>query len=728
MSKDLIYPKPAAAQLEHAKACILVAGMHRSGTSATARVVNLLGAHITAKLAPAQPGINERGFWESAAIFRIHDELLRGLGSSWDDPFPLADRWLETTIAQETKSRIVAEINDDFADSSLFVVKDPRLTRLLPLWLNLFKDLHIEPIAVIIPFRNPMEVAMSLQKRDGIAVAKSILMWVHSNLEVELASRGLPRMFLHYDELLADWQRFADVLRKTLPHIPRPSAESIFEINRFLSRDLRHNSSTREMLVSAPDMPAVTAEIYDRMLQAAKEGDNKAFQGVFDRLRGTISEATKLYKGLVLAERQENRRLVDNLRRGQDAIVPGQCPVGIIYICHSGHEQDRTYSENLTEYFKGSGTACKIIEMNSSGLRPELQQCLDDHPIAVLGFNSQLDHSWLPTGSFLEAAASRHVPVIQWILDHPSCRWPEFNLSTSNNSRFLLNTRFAQEYFLQYCMSDAVTASVGGVGASHRSRIDTLSQKSFLERPINCLIPISLKRAAGTIAETQSAIEALGPPLATAVREAHALAVFDLMQPIEMHLVTALERGGHTTSNDLFNSCFHLLEESVQTYRRLKIFKVARDYPVVVQSDETAMEYFDGAAAHCVANVGVHATLSHMQLSHAVLSVSPLNDMVHDRTMNGLNAGCVSIVEDNLAHRSVFHHGKNALLFRYDDDSLQECLDIVCNRPEQAFAIAEAGFALRDKIRFENSFFGTILDIARRSSVTRSGSLGSVHK
>jgi hypothetical protein len=64
------------------------------------------------------------------------------------------------------------------------------------------------------------------------------------------------------------------------------------------------------------------------------------------------------------------------------------------------------------------------------------------------------------------------------------------------------------------------------------------------------------------------------------------------------------------------------------------------------------------------------------------------HDLIHDRTMNGLNAGCVNLIEDNLAHRGVFQHGKNALLFRYEDDSLQECLDIVCNEPERAYSIA----------------------------------------
>ena len=71
--------------------CIVIAGMHRSGTSAIARVVNLLGADIAGDLMMAVAGVNDRGYWESNTLFAIHHRLLRELGSRWDDPFPLPD-------------------------------------------------------------------------------------------------------------------------------------------------------------------------------------------------------------------------------------------------------------------------------------------------------------------------------------------------------------------------------------------------------------------------------------------------------------------------------------------------------------------------------------------------------------------------------------------------------------------------------------------------------------
>jgi hypothetical protein len=285
------------------RTCIIVAGTHRSGTSATTRVVNLLGADITRKLAAAAPGINDRGYWESIAIFPIHDELLLGLGSSWDDPFPLAGGWMETSVAREAKLRIIAEIEEDFADSALFVVKDPRLVHLLPLWLEILDELAIEPI-VVIPFRNPLEVALSLDKRDRISMAKSNLMYVHGYLAVELASRGRRRVLIHYGQLLADWRGFAETLgRISGPHLPIPNAGTIAEIDDFLTRDLHRNRSSRERLAREPGIAATIVEIYDRMVGAAETGDDAALQSSFDRIRAAVAEATRLYKELVVAGR-----------------------------------------------------------------------------------------------------------------------------------------------------------------------------------------------------------------------------------------------------------------------------------------------------------------------------------------------------------------------------------------------------------------------------------------
>jgi hypothetical protein len=290
------------------RSCVIVAGMHRSGTSATARVINLLGTDIASDLTPSVPGNNDRGFWESAAALKLHDRLLAELVSAWDDPYPLADGWLQTNAAREAKRAILDHIDKEFADSKMFVVKDPRLTRLLPLWLEALDELAIAPI-IVIPFRNPLDVAASLARRDGTPLANSLLGYIQANLEVEQASRGCPRIFQLYDDLIFDWRAFADKLAGVGgPNSEALTGEIAGEIDGFLSADLRHHQATRESLARLADATMVT-EMYDQMIQVAAGGNEAPLRACFDRVRGRIWEAAKLFRAVASAQAEDNREL-----------------------------------------------------------------------------------------------------------------------------------------------------------------------------------------------------------------------------------------------------------------------------------------------------------------------------------------------------------------------------------------------------------------------------------
>jgi hypothetical protein len=351
------------------------------------------------------------------------------------------------------------------------------------------------------------------------------------------------------------------------------------------------------------------------------------------------------------------------------------------------------------------GVECKVLEFENPGNRLELGQCLDDRTIAILGINSQLDHCWIDEANFVELAAKQNVPVIHWILDHPSSRWPEFTHATAENSKFLFMSKFSEQYFRRYCLPDARTASVAGHGPNWRSRIDTLSRRSYLERTIPCLIPLNLRRIGGTFDDAQARLQTLESGTSEAVKEAIELARFNLNDPIEVHLNASLARRSHDLTNLQFHFCFQIVEETVQIWRRLRIFKIASKFPVFIQTDIGPKSLLSGAVATYSDDPSTNsmpATIARMKSCRSVVNCNYASDMLHDRTENGLNAGCVSIVEDTPMHRRLFRHGENALLFRHDDDSLSECLDLVCNRPGRAFEIAQAGFPVRDDpaIRF----------------------------
>jgi hypothetical protein len=313
--------RSAVADIRELQSCIIVCGLHRSGTSAVTRLINLLGADISRDLAPPRSD-NIRGYWESFAILAAHDRLLQAVAASPNhsfDPTPLPVDWLATNAAREAKRRLTNIIQREFADSRFFVVKDPRMWRVLPLWIELLEDLGISPI-VVIPFRNPLEVAASLAQRDSYSQPKALLLYFSAYLETELASRAIPRVFVRYDHLIKDWHPFA----RSLGQIPTagialPSADIASEIERFLTTDLYHHRFSREQMVRQSEIPSSVVEMFDRMDEAATTGDESKLRSSFDQLRVIADTITRLYHGYAITELQFLRQQVMHVRESFEA-------------------------------------------------------------------------------------------------------------------------------------------------------------------------------------------------------------------------------------------------------------------------------------------------------------------------------------------------------------------------------------------------------------------------
>ena len=183
---------------------LLVLGMHRSGTSAVTRLLNLLGVELGDDLMPPGPD-NPLGFWEHQGIVAVHEELLAALDRGWDDPRPLPDGWLDAEPARQAAEAITTIIRRDFAGVRLWAVKDPRLCLLMPLWRRVLASLHIEP-RVLLVSRHPQEVAGSLLRRDGLPLVIGELLWARYLLAAVRGSEGCRRGMVAYDDVLSDWR------------------------------------------------------------------------------------------------------------------------------------------------------------------------------------------------------------------------------------------------------------------------------------------------------------------------------------------------------------------------------------------------------------------------------------------------------------------------------------------------------------------------------------------
>ncbi len=235
---------------------LLVLGMHRSGTSALTRVLSLCGAALPATLMAPSETINPAGFWESEPLAHLHDEILESAGRSWFDLRPLPDAWFASPAADEFTASLGKMFDAQFPAAALTVIKDPRLCLLFPLWRRLLAARGINACPIII-LRHPLDVAASLTKREGFSEARGLLLWLNYILNLERGTRDLPRCFVSYDELLADWRaplaRIGSIFAVNWPRAPDAAAP---EIDAFLSSDLRHHQTATSAL------PAPIASAY----------------------------------------------------------------------------------------------------------------------------------------------------------------------------------------------------------------------------------------------------------------------------------------------------------------------------------------------------------------------------------------------------------------------------------------------------------------------------------
>lgn len=222
------------------KKCIFVLGMHRSGTSALTGVLNLLGVNLGINLL-IPTGDNEKGYFENRNILTANEKILKTLDSAWDSVFPLPENWWKEASLTTYKNELKEIIQTEFS-GELIAIKDPRICKLLPLWKEILADLGIDYCSVI-PLRNPLEVARSLQKRNGFSVEKSAILWATHTFDAELLSRDCPRVFLSFDNLLTDTQNTITILADVLNlNFPKPLMDSLATIKEFLEPNLKHYS------------------------------------------------------------------------------------------------------------------------------------------------------------------------------------------------------------------------------------------------------------------------------------------------------------------------------------------------------------------------------------------------------------------------------------------------------------------------------------------------------
>ena len=222
---------------------LLVLGMHRSGTSAITGALGLCGAWVgeETELTGANAE-NPRGFWERRDMRQICDRLLQAAGADWWKVASFDPKAIPHAILAEERRRfekIVAALDEH----GTWVVKEPRLCLLLPL----LRD-HIDDPVCIHIFRNPLEVARSLQSRNGFSIAAGLALWEAYNRRALSASENLPRLLVSHESLRLRPVEMTDGLLRRLDELAvsrlvKPNED---RVKQFINPSLYRRRATEE--------------------------------------------------------------------------------------------------------------------------------------------------------------------------------------------------------------------------------------------------------------------------------------------------------------------------------------------------------------------------------------------------------------------------------------------------------------------------------------------------
>lgn len=271
-------------QTEPGKLALVVIGMHRSGTSATTGALQCLGIQLGKKLYTGHQNINAKGYFEHSDIADTNEEALLALGSGWDDILIKPDNWWHSNALYPYTAKIREYIRKDFAKSQLWAIKDPRVCRLLPWWLEILKAENVLPHFLFV-VRSPNAVFRSLERRDGISKEKAYLLWTLHYLEAELWSRAHPRTFMDFDTFLeAPLESFKKVESSLNLRFPLSPAEAHACLEQFLDRSLRNHYKEDTHNADSPII-ALAHDLHQTMLSAVAQGEQVMDARLLDEYR-----------------------------------------------------------------------------------------------------------------------------------------------------------------------------------------------------------------------------------------------------------------------------------------------------------------------------------------------------------------------------------------------------------------------------------------------------------
>ena len=289
------------------KRIIVVLGMHRSGTSAIARSLKLLGADLGNRLMPPAASNNEKGFWEDADLNRLNIDLLDSISQNWDTLDIISDEEFKSDKLAAFRLRAVQLLREKTNLTHCFAFKDPRISILLPFWQNIFSKLNFAE-SYVISIRNPLSCVESLKSRDRFEREKSYYLWLEHVVPSVMQTSRKRRVVVDYDRMMdmpsVEIMRIARSLKLNIEN----NTEELKEYEEgFLDKSLRHNRFSIKDVREDPAAPAMVAKLYELLYQVSSDVlslNSPKIQGFFKKASHQLKSMGPAFRYMTRQDRQ----------------------------------------------------------------------------------------------------------------------------------------------------------------------------------------------------------------------------------------------------------------------------------------------------------------------------------------------------------------------------------------------------------------------------------------
>jgi len=203
---------------------------------------------------------NPQGFSEHQPITDLNDEILSMLGGNWHRPPSPPPGWARDPRFDDLKRRAGRLLEEDFGNAPVWGWKDPRTCLTLPFWQQLVPSMRY-----VICVRSPLDVALSLQARDGFPIEKGGALWVDHVSAALTYTSGEPRVLVSYDDLIERQDVEVDRLASFIGR-PSSTASSQPALRSATDLTLRHHRTQINSVITDRQLPFPSKALYLSLL------------------------------------------------------------------------------------------------------------------------------------------------------------------------------------------------------------------------------------------------------------------------------------------------------------------------------------------------------------------------------------------------------------------------------------------------------------------------------